>query len=116
MSKRDIETVCTLAAHLALKGNDRTVEFPPYGFGAGRCAADAMTLQRLAQNIRARNKALGNINTAREWAEYLEKMQPKVDAVLKPYGLHADYTLGDRLRILGLPGNTLGGEEGGVGI
>lgn len=109
MSKRDIFTVCELAAHLALKAPGR---YPL----VGAYASDAMALQRLGRNMRAKNKALGNINTAREWAEYLEKMQLKVDAVLKPYGLHADYTLGDRLRILGLPGNTMGGDQDGFGI
>src|SRR5690348_12061723 len=86
MSGRDIETVCTLAAHLAyvtvLQLDDITVEVKVTR-SAAECAQDAMTLQRLAQNIRTRAKRMYFIR----WGTYLQNMADKAKRILKPYGL-----------------------------
>lgn len=107
MSKREIIAVTTLAAHLAFKAE------PGWGY-ASRCAADAMTLQRLGR--RARN------NGRKRWVpppdrtpdyspdEFLAecaRIGGEVARVLSPYGLYPrDFVVGhDGLTILALQGD-----------
>lgn len=105
MSKREIQVVCELAAHLALKAAVNLSG--PDGPLAPRCAADAMRLQRLAQNVRHKAKDIQRM----AWIIYLRGMTEKAEAVLKPYGLVG--ALSKRgIVIEGLPGNTGGGEDG----
>lgn len=105
MSKRDIETVCTLAAHLAyatfLALDDPTVSVK-ITRRAEDCAADAMRLQRLGR--RARN------NAAKRWqppdqrgpeydiGPYMDecaRITGEVERVLSPYGLYPrDFSVG----------------------
>lgn len=122
MSKRDIETVCCLAAHFALKSAVNLSG--PDGPLAPRCAADAMTLQRLGRRAR-RNAAKrwihpANRNTREEIQPYLEECQRihrEAQALLHPYGLGREVIVHrDGLTIPGLPGNTLGGDDSGYGI
>ena len=112
MSKRDIITVCTLAAHLAQRkraslpdpepGEIWEEKLPP-----ARCAADAMKLQRLAQNLRGRCVRAGRT----KWDVYLDNMCAKIGAVLKPYGLTAAVS-GKGIRIEELPSNDASRAEG----
>lgn len=98
MSKRDIETVCTLAAHLALS----TGVGPGNRSVALSAAADAMRLQRLGR--RARN------NAAKRWTPpdergpeyeigpYMDecaRITGEVERLLSPYGLSPrDFSVG----------------------
>lgn len=111
MSKRDVTVLCTLAAHLqracvSWQSEDFDPDYTP-----AQCAADAMTLQRMAQNIRARAKNMHRIR----WGTYLMNMCEKAERVLKPYGL-VGVLSPTGIVIEGLPGNTGGGEEDGYGI
>lgn len=103
MSKRDIETVCTLAAHLALKDAETVsphTDLSSPRANAGIYAQDAMTLQRLARNIRNKAKHIESV----PWGTYLRVMCDKGEAVLKPYGLVGEFSK-DGITIIGLPSN-----------
>lgn len=130
MSKRDIIAVTTLAAHLARKG-ERTPEM--YGEPSARFSADAMALQRLgrsARNMYARNAAwrASPLPDYHQWGpakarEQDKRIREQAAVILRPYGLTCDLSDGSTatdsgpcLHILGLPGNTLGGDEAGYGI
>lgn len=136
MSKRDILTVCMLAAHLAQR--QHTVEtgigcFEEYIRQPQQCAADAMALQRLgrsARNMYARNAAwrASPLPDYHQWGpakarEQDKRIREQAAVILRPYGLTCDLSDGSTatdsgpcLHILGLPGNTLGGDEAGYGI
>lgn len=112
MSRRDIETVCTLAAHLAQRDTIQGTVMA--GRDPSLCAQDAMTLQRLGR--RARN------NGRKRWVpppdrtpdyspdEFLAecaRIGGEVARVLSPYGLYPrDFVVGhDGLTILALQGD-----------
>jgi|SRR5579872_4688260 len=114
MSKRDIETVCTLAAHLALRDLDNAFTAgiaTGEHMNASKAAQDAMTLQRLGRSTRnavKRYAGRGNEKLARaEWA--FSNIKGRAEHVLSPYGLKAtfrdDPVLGAGLVIIGLPSN-----------
>lgn len=73
--------------------------------------ADAMALQRLARNIRHKARDIQRM----AWGIYLRGMTEKAEAVLKPYGLVGELSAAG-ITVLGLPGNTLGGDESGFGV
>lgn len=135
MSKRDIQTVCTLAAHLAQRQEHIVtgiMEYEDYIKKPAECAADAMTLQRLGR--RARNNEVKRCNVPGYYWEDAGDSRPSKDCkyqaeftrialrvreLLKPYGLRASLGGDPRgccLHVLGLPGNTWGGKEEGFGI
>lgn len=109
MSKRDIIQVCTLSVLLDRHADDDP-EAGPMPARPERAVQDALALQRISRNMRAKDKALGPIYTAGLWVAYLAKMRPKVEEILRPYGLRAEYKQDGMLHIIGLPGNT--GEDG----
>lgn len=116
MSKRDIETVCTLAAHLAQvnkPGSERNGLF--CAWDAPRCAADAMRLQQLGRS--ARNLLKSDADDQREMI-WLQRISDQSREILLPYGLGAvvDYDTEPHYFIIGLPGNTGGGDQEGFGI
>lgn len=128
MSKRDILTVCTLAAHLALRDALTTPGHSPVPChdAAGNYAADAMRLQRLGR--RARNNETKRCNLRDYYSEEdhgckyngeQARMSLLLRDILTPYGLKG-YVGGDPrgycLHILGLPGNGMGGDQEGFGI
>lgn len=118
MSKRDILTVCELAAHLMVAGLPPGVTAPHHS--APRCAADAMALQRLG--ARCKRWAV-NRHIRKQYWDGLEyrRIGAEAEKILRPYGLTAkpkSYPMNERpgcLMINGLPGNT-GGDESGFGI
>lgn len=86
MSRREVETVATLAAHLAQRENCHRctlTELIRGPFDAPQCAADALALQRLGRNIRAKAQHIERLR----WGTYLMNMAGKAEKVLKPYGL-----------------------------
>lgn len=122
MSKRDIIAVTTLAAHLA----QRTATFSTMGkpdtvMRSPACAAtDAMALQRLGRSAANNATRLCNIPDYQERHDIIAgKLHAQAQAILKPYGLRC--TVGGDPRgfclfVVGLPGNTLGGDQDGYGI
>lgn len=120
MSKRDIETVCTLAAHLAyvtaIHLDDPTWEVK-ITRPASECAADAMALQRLGRSaMRALDRysdseagASPGAYTGRELQERWRQIEEDADEVLRPYGLtahcHDHPFIAECLCIGGLPDN-----------
>ena len=113
MSKRDIETVCELSAHLALRDARTTPGHSPTPchISAPMYAKDAMTLQRLARNIRNKAKHIESV----PWGTYLRVMCDKGEAVLKPYGLVGEFSK-DGITIIGLPSNGDWGDSAGFAI
>lgn len=128
MSKRDIQTVCTLAAHLAIEAKVLSLKDPSRFREASQCAADAMALQRLGRSAMNALDRLSASEAGRalhaytqedlEWAWQI--VINKATEILSPYRLKAECRdepfKPECLYILGLPGNTLGGEEDGYGI
>lgn len=135
MSKRDIQTVCELAAHLALRDALSTPGHSPTPchIVAPMYASDAMRLQKLgararrmyAKNADWRSRGVPNY---RGWGpaqarEEDKRITEELLKVLNPYGLHATLVDGYSERedslclfILGLPGNTLSGDQEGFGV
>lgn len=113
MSKRDIQTVAELAGHLAVRGTG--VMFKP-----PKAAVDALKLQRLGRS--ASTNAVHWCNGTKDQAKCIAanvRYLAQATEILKPYGLKAKVGGDPRgycLHILGLPGNTLGGDEEGYGI
>ena len=98
MSRRDVETVAQLAAHLATITAKR--EYPTLrGAGCVDEVADALALQRLARNIRNKARDIGNM----PWGTYLRIMTDKAEAILKPYGLVAELSA-EGIRITDIQG------------
>lgn len=121
MSKREIQNLCTLAAHLArhqamvlIEGETRVIPIRPHeGLLCQRAAFDAMALQRLGRRTRNMFKKL-SMNYRIEWAVHQKGLiQEAADKILKPYGLRSEvsgeYT---DFFILGLPSNTQDPESG----
>lgn len=108
MSKRDIETVCCLAAHLAVKSQmlqgEGLVTFGPALYRAPRCAADAMALQRLGRSARNLVKRGTGGQRAMDW---VQRIVNDGNTVLKPYGLGCcfDFDEAPHFFVVGLPGN-----------
>lgn len=120
MSKRDIQTVCELAAHLMQVGlisgmQKRAIPGLLEAPGAEKCAADAMRLQRLGR--RARNNArkrwlppgLRSTVPGYDVQPYLQecaRIGGEVARVVSPYGWHPrDFVVGtDGITFLCLPG------------
>jgi hypothetical protein len=103
MSRRDIETVCTLAAHLAL--HSTYAKLGDVATLGPRAAQDAMTLQRLsARARRCAGRLACGVYTQQQWEDEMQRLDRAVDEVLRPYGL--DGRARDHgLRIVGLPSN-----------
>lgn len=131
MSKQQIMDVCTLAAHLAQRQPLRVNlgELPAtalFDFSGNRCASDAMRLQKLGR--RARNNETKRCNVPDYYSEENHgckyngeqaRMSALLREILAPYRLKGSVGGDPRgycLHILGLPGNTLGGDEDGFGI
>lgn len=115
MSRAEILDVCTLAAHLATITAQR--DYPTLrGAACVDEAADAMKLQRLGRSARNVGKKWRNgLYTNDQHETAMQRLDRKVDEILTPYGL--DGRARDHgLRIVGLPGNTLGGDGEGFGI
>lgn len=99
MSRRDVETVATLAAHLATTHKSSGKYAPK---SAAECASDALALQKLGARARR--------NAAKRWIEPDARQAPgditpymhecarvsrEVERVLAPYGLYPrDFTVG----------------------
>lgn len=112
MSKRDIQVVCELAAHLALKAPGR---YPL----VGAYASDAMALQRLgrsARNMYARLAKDFRGVTIHNALAQTERIEAEGNTLLKPYGLSCHVEQERVFVIDGLPGNTGGGDQDGFGI
>lgn len=127
MSKRDIQNVTTLAAFLAARAVNMTPNSPTIqettGLMGGARARDAMALQRLGRSAHRNAERLCNgleFMEDREKAEAQEhRILAKALEILKPYGLKAKVTGDPRgycLKIMGLPGNTMGGDQDGFAI
>lgn len=127
MSKHDITTVCTLAAHLALRSpadHRPDPDFPGgtnrYPFPADRIAVDAMKLQRLGRQ--AFTNAIHRCNGTKDEVKCIAanmRYLAQATEILKPYGLKAKVggePRGCCLHILGLRGHTMGGDSDGFGI
>ena len=119
MSKQDIETVVQLAAHLSRITAKQMPELPG-SFAARAARVAAMQLQKLGRRAHrlAERDCNGTLTEAQHEQE-LERILSAVAVQLKPYALSANITGDPRgycLKIMGLPGNTWGGDESGFGI
>lgn len=113
MSKADIENVCTLAAHLVMHPHT-----PGNYPNAAKATHDAMRLQRLGLRALRRAEKWCNVPDYEPEPEG-ERIAKLAAEILAPYGLTAQVTGDPRgycLKIMGLPGNTWGGDESGFGI
>lgn len=124
MSKADIENVCTLAAHLAAVAINKTPNSPTLQeqtgrFGVNR-ARDAMKLQRLGRRAhRNAERYCSEQGYEDRYEPEKARIERQAAEILAPYGLTAQVTGDPRgycLKIMGLPGNTWGGDESGFGI
>lgn len=122
MSKHEIQNVCRLTALLAL----HDVEPIPGEVAAqqfnmcGRYAADAMRLQKLGRRALRWAEKQCNIPDYNPAPEE-ERIMSQAGDLLNGYapGLQVRLSGDPRgycLHIIGLPGNTLGGDEDGFGI
>lgn len=118
MSKRDIQGVATLAAHLAQR--QQQVEtgigcYEEYIRKPAECAADAMKLQRIGRSARNLVRKADGTERTRRWAQ---KIVDDGNTVCKPYGLGVvfDYEQAPHFFVVGLPGNTARGDGDGFGI
>lgn len=126
MTKRAILDVCTLSAHLATQRALRFTFSPDLESGlthissAAECAADAMALQRLGRSATNNATRLCNVPNYQERHDrQAGSIHAKAQAILKPYGLTCTVggdPRGYNLFVIGLPGNTLGGDQDGFGI
>lgn len=124
MSKRDIQNVTTLAAFLAARAVNMTPNSPTIqettGLMGGARARDAMALQRLGRSACTNAEHDCNGTKSPEKCEaQAARILSKASEILKPYGLKARVTGDPRgycLKIMGLPGNTWGGDQDGFAI
>lgn len=124
MTLNESQTVATLAAHLAARAINKTPNSPTLQDATGRLAgaraADAVKLWKLSTRARRDAERLCNIpNYQAAYDRSQQRILDSANEILSPYGLGV-YVSGDPrgccLHILGLPGNTLGGDSVGLGL
>jgi hypothetical protein len=110
MNRSQIENLCQLTAYLAFRAGLRPL--PNVTQDASEIHAHARQLHKLAEADC--NTGLTKRQQARE-----DLLQRRTVALLEPYGLKAKFGGDPRgyvVKILGLPGNTWGGDSEGFGV
>lgn len=110
MDKNQVENLCQLTAHMAERRGSIT---PTYAaLTAIEIHGHARALSKLAEA--ECNTGLTKRQQARE-----EVLQKRIAVLLKTYGLRATFSGDPRgyvVKIVGLPGNTWGGDSEGFGV
>lgn len=119
MKREQIENLCQLTAHLALS------RASPGGHGEGSrnlpnmAAASALNIHKYARELSKLAELDCNQELTRSQRSRVVVLETRTNVLLETYGLTATFSGDPRgyvVKILGLPGNTWGGDSEGFGV